>query len=111
MKKTITKTLITINTVFTIALSQFITAYAAIDEGALENWANGYIGPIKRVLLWLIPAGTGIYCLVKAITWWRKDVESDGQGQSYWATVTKGVTVGVIAWSIDIILSILGIGG
>lgn len=82
-----------------------------VDETALKEFAEAYIGPLKRFLLWMIPLGVAIYCLIKAIDWWRKDVENDGQGKSYWATVTKGVTVGIIAWSIDLILTILGIGG
>lgn len=92
-------------------MNKIIRVIFDVDEEALQTFAEGYIGPLKRFLLWMIPLGVAIYCLIKAIDWWRKDVESDGQGKSYWATVTKGITVGVIAWSIDLILTILGIGG
>ena len=102
--------LIRLNTVNNIFL-KMIKVFSDVDEGALKTFAEGYIGPLKRFLLWMIPLCVAIYCLIKAIDWWRKDVESDGQTKSYWATVTKGVTVGVIAWSIDLILTILGIGG
>ena len=94
-----------------LLFSKFSGFFFNVDETALKEFAEGYIGPLKRFLLWMIPLGVAVYCLIKAIDWWRKDVESDGQSKSYWATVTKGVTVGIIAWSIDLILTILGIGG
>ena len=56
----------------------------------------------------LIPVVLVIYLLIKAIDWFKKDASGE-QTQSYWSTVAKGVTVGVVALSINIILKIVSI--
>lgn len=81
---------------------------AAIDTSALQNWVTGYLDPIKTLLLFLIPIVLAIYLLVKAFEWWQKEAEGENP-RPYWVTVKKGVIVGIIAMSIDILLVIFGI--
>lgn len=79
-----------------------------INQDAFNNWVNSYLDPATNILFGLIPAVLVIYLLVKAIDWFKKDASGE-QTQTYWSTVTKGVTVAVVALSINIILKIVSI--
>lgn len=81
---------------------------SAVDTAALQNWITGYLDPVKTILLFVIPIILAIYLILKAIEWWQKEAEGENP-RPYWVTVKKGVIVGIIAMSVDILLVIFGI--
>lgn len=81
---------------------------SAVDTAALQNWITGYLDPVKTILLFVIPIILAIYLILKAIEWWQKEAEGENP-HPYWVTVKKGVIVGIIAMSVDILLVIFGI--
>ncbi len=96
-----------------VAITALVTntnpvAAAGLDTSQFKSWVSSYLDPLERVLLWVIPVVLGIYLLVKAIQWFSREAEG-GQQPSYWSTVSKAVIVGVIAESIDIILTMFSI--
>ena len=81
-----------------------------LDTGDLESWISSYLDPLETVLLWAIPVVLAIYLLIKAITWVQK--ESEGEQQPpYWVQVKRGIIVGIIAESVDLLLKVFSIGG
>lgn len=81
---------------------------SAVDTAALQNWITSYLDPVKTILLFVIPIILAIYLILKAIEWWQKEAEGENP-RPYWVTVKKGVIVGIIAMSVDILLVIFGI--
>lgn len=86
----------------------FTPVSRALDQTALQSWIDSYIDPLKNILLVVIPVLLGIYLLVKAAEWWQKEAEGENP-RPYWVTVKKGIIVGVIAMSVDVLLVIFGI--
>ena len=81
-----------------------------LDTGDLESWISSYLDPLENVLLWAIPVVLAIYLLIKAITWVQK--ESEGEQQPpYWVQVKRGIIVGIIAESVDLLLKVFSISG
>ncbi len=92
-----------------IPLLNMTTVHAeGLNTGELRNWVSSYLDPLESTLLWVIPVTLGIYLLVKAIHWWSKEAE-EGNEKPYWVTVKNGIIVGVIAESIDLLLSMFSI--
>lgn len=92
-----------------IPLLNMTTVHAeGLNTGELRNWVSSYLDPLESTLLWVIPVTLGIYLLVKAIHWWSKEAE-EGNEKTYWVTVKNGIIVGVIAESIDLLLSMFSI--
>lgn len=105
----------TIKTAALLTICSSITAFSTlavsaegIDQSAFDTWIKSYLDPATNILFGLIPVVLVIYLLIKAIDWFKKDASGE-QTQSYWSTVAKGVTVGVVALSINIILKIVSI--
>ena len=105
----------TIKTTALLTICSSITAFSTlavsaegIDQGAFNTWIKSYLDPATNILFGLIPVVLVIYLLIKAIDWFKKDASGE-QTQSYCSTVAKGVTVGVVALSINIILKIVSI--
>lgn len=86
----------------------FTPVSRALDQTALQTWIDSYIDPVKNILLIVIPVLLAIYLLFKAVEWWQKEAEGENP-RPYWVTVKKGVIVGVIAMSVDVLLVIFGI--
>ena len=92
-----------------IPLLNMTTVHAeGLNTGELRNRVSSYLDPLESTLLWVIPVTLGIYLLVKAIHWWSKEAE-EGNEKPYWVTVKNGIIVGVIAESIDLLLSMFSI--
>lgn len=81
---------------------------SGVNEQAWWDWINSYLDPGTRILYGVIPVALVIYLLLKAIDWFKKDAQGE-QVSSYWSTVSKGVTVAIVAVSINTILKIVSI--
>lgn len=72
---------------------------SGINEGELEKWIKSYTDPITNLLIWLIPIGGVIACLVTIVVWFTKDEEMKQRDNPYrivkkivfWCLVGEGM--------------------
>ncbi|MCD7951121.1 MAG: hypothetical protein LUG12_12815 [Erysipelotrichaceae bacterium] len=93
----------------TLMLNSINTAYAAsFDSSSAKSLIQGYTQPILNLLLWLLPTGCAIACLVAYISWLLKD-EEEKERQKPMRRIKQIIGFGIIAECIVTILSIVGI--
>ena len=110
MKK-IDRTKMIIKTTILVCMMELMTLQThadGVNEAEWWNWLNSYLAPATRIMYGIIPLALVIYLLLKAVDWFKKDAQGE-QVPSYWSTVSKGVTVAIVAVSINTILKIVSI--
>ena len=110
MKK-INRTKMIIKTTILVCMMELMTLQThadGVNEAEWWNWFNSYLATATRIMYGIIPLALVIYLLLKAVDWFKKDAQGE-QVPSYWSTVSKGVTVAIVAVSINTILKIVSI--
>ena len=107
MKKTINKAVIAFST-FTYFLYNMTFANAELDETGLLNWINGYLRPLRNILLIAGPVVAVIYLGVELVKYFSEQNENNNV-KPFWATAKKAIIALVIFEGIVVILGFFGI--
>lgn len=90
------------------AMRNTIVANAALDESGLMNWAKGFLDPLQRISLVLVPAFSAIY-----VAWeFFRYLKAKGEGENpkpFWTTISNVVIGAVLVEAFLIILGFFGV--
>lgn len=93
------------NNVFNILT--FYVLEAGFNEAAAKEFVLKFSQPLTSFLMWAIPIGTVLACLITYVLWLGKDEDAKEQ-KPVFKSIKNIVSAAVIVYSINTILKIFG---
>lgn len=90
------------------ALMNTVNAYAELNEDGLRSWIRGFVDPLQRIALVLVPIVSAVYVAVEYFRYLRAKSEGENP-KPFWTTISNVVIGAVLVESFLIILGFFGV--